>query len=193
MSQVDRPGAVRETRDVAGRVRGRFRRRPLLLGVLVVAVLSGALVLALGARPTAELGGQVIAEPAYVGTTYAFDGVVCLGSQVAGSTVVGVQLQQAAGTSIDLVRGPDGAPTLGFPVDPEAQQEVEGLRLPAGELDCTLRLLVTPQRRGTLEVGTLEVRLRYGPGGLLRRTARIRPDVTLVVTGTGPDPRAGQG
>jgi hypothetical protein len=175
---------------VAGRARGRFRRRTLLLGVLVVAVLSGLLVFALGARPTAELGGEVVAEPAYVGTTYAFDGVVCLGSQVTGSTVEGVEVEQAAGTTIDLVPGPEGPPTLGFPVDPEAQEEVEGLELPAGELDCTLRLLVTPERQGRLEVGTLKVRLSYGPGGLLRRTATIRPDVALEVTGTGPDPRA---
>ena len=175
---------------MAGRLRGRFRRRTLLLGVLVVAVLSGLLVFALGARPTAELGGRVVAEPTYVGTTYAFDGVVCLGSQVTGSTVEGVEVEQAAGTTIDLVPGPQGAPTLGFPVDPEAQEEVEGLELPAGELDCTLRLLVTPQRQGRLEVGTLKVRLSYGPGGLLRRTATIRPDVALEVTGTGPDPRA---
>ena len=175
---------------MAGGVRGRFRRRPLLLGVLVIAVLSGLLVFALGARPTAELGGRVIAEPAYVGTTYAFDGVVCLGSQVASSTVEGVEVEQAPGTTIDLVRGPEGPPTLGFPVDVEAQQEVGGLRLPAGQLDCTLRLLVTPQRQGRLEVGTLEVRLSYGPGGLLRRTATVRPDVALEVTGTGPDPRS---
>ncbi len=174
---------------MAGRVRGRFRRRPLLLAVLAVAVVTGLLVFALGARPTAELGGQVVAEPAYVGTTYAFDGVVCLGSQVTGSTVEGVEVEQGAGTTIDLVPGPEGAPTLGFPVDPEAQQEVEGLELPAGELDCTLRLLVTPEREGRLDVGTLKVRLSYGPGGLLRRTATVRPDVTLVVTSSGPDPR----
>jgi hypothetical protein len=174
----------------ARRLRGRFRRRPLLLGVLVVAVLSGLLVFALGARPTAESGGQVVAEPAYVGTTYAFDGVVCLGSQVTASTVDGVTVEQAPGTTIELVRGPEGPPTLGFPVDPEAQEEVEGLALPSGGLDCTTRLLVTPEEQGRLEVGTLEVRLSYGPGGLLRRTATIRPDVALQVDGTGPDPRS---
>ena len=190
MSQVDRPAAVRETPEVAGRVRGRFRRRDLLLGVLVVAVLSGLLVFALGARPTAELGGQVIAEPTYAGTTYAFDGVVCLGSQVAASTVEGVEVEQVAGTRTDLVRAPEGPPTLGFPVDLDAQQEVDGLQLPAGQLDCTLRLLVTPEREGSLRVGTLKVRLSYGPGGLLRRTATVRPDVQLEVTGTGPDPRS---
>lgn len=175
---------------MARRRRGRFRRRTLILGVLVVAVLSGLLVFALGARPTAESGGDVLAEPAYVGTTYAFDGVVCLGSQVAGSTVEGVEVEQAAGTTTDLVRGPDGAPTLGFPVDLEAQEEIEGLEVPAGELDCTQRLLVTPEREGRVEVGTLKVRLSYGPGGVLRRTASLRPDVVLQVTGTGPDPRS---
>ena len=174
---------------MAGRVRGRFRRRTLLLGVLVIAVVSGLLVLALGARPTAELGGQVIAEPTYVGTTYAFDGVVCLGSQVASSTVEGVEVEQAPGTTTDLVRGPEGPPTLGYPVDPDAQQEVEGLSLPAGQLDCTLRLLVTPDREGRLEAGALKVRSTYGPFGLLRRTATVRPDVALEVVGSGPDPR----
>ncbi len=175
---------------MAGRVRGRFRRRTLLLGVLVVAVVSGLLVFAVGARPTAEQGGQVIAGPAYVGTTYAFDGVVCLGSQVAGSTVEGVEVEQAVGTRTDLVRSPSGPPTLGFPVAPEDQQEVAGLELSAGQLDCTVRLLVTPDREGRLDVGTLKVRLSYGPGGLLRRTATVRPDVRLDVTGTGPDPRS---
>jgi hypothetical protein len=175
---------------VAGRLRGRFRRRPLLIGVLVVAAVSLLLVYALGARPTAELGGEVLAEPAYVGTTYAFDGVLCLGSQVTASTVESVQVQQAPGTTIELVRGPEGAPTLGYPVDPEAQEEVEGLRLPGGELDCTLRLLVTPEREGRVDAGSLEVTFRYGPGGLLRRTVGVQPDVAIEVTGTGPDPRS---
>ncbi len=158
--------------------------------MVAVALVSGAAVLALGARPTAELGGQVVAEPAYVGTTYAFDGVVCLGSQVTGSTVEGVQVEQASGTTIDLVPAPEGPPTLGFPVDPQDQEEVEGHDLASGQLDCTLRLLVTPTRQGRLDVGTLKVRLSYGPGGLLRRTASVRPDVVLEVAGTGPDPRS---
>ena len=157
--------------------------------MLVLAVVSGLLVVAVGARPTAESGGQVVAEQISAGTTYAFDGVVCLGSQVTASTIEGVQVQQSGGTTIDLVRGPDGPPLLGYPVDPEAQEEVEGLELAAGALDCTLRLLVTPDRQGRLEVGTLQVSMSYGPGGLLRRTASLRPDVALEVRGTGPDPR----
>jgi len=173
-------------------VRGRVRRRTLLLGVLVIAVVSGLLVLALGARPTAERGGRVVAEPAYVGTTYAFDGVVCVGSQVTGSTVTGVTVLQPAGGRTELVRAPDEPPSLGFPVDPDGGEPVDGLDVPAGEQDCTLRLLVTPDRRGRIEAGTLEVHLRYGPGGLLRGTDSVRPDVVLDVTETGPDPRADQ-
>lgn len=177
---------------MAARVRGRWRRRPLLLGVLVVAVLSGVVVFAVGARPTADPVGQVLASPAHVGTTYAFDGVVCVGSQVTGSTVTGVSVQQADGGRTELVRAPDEPPSLGFPVDPDGDEPVDGLDVPAGEQDCTLRLLVTPDRLGRVAAGTLEVRLRYGPGGLLRRTDRVRPDVVLDVGETGPDPRADQ-
>jgi hypothetical protein len=175
---------------VAVRVRGRWRRRPLLLGVLAVAVVSGLVVFAVGARPSADPVGEVLASPAHVGTTYAFDGVVCVGSQVTGSTVVGVGVQQAAGGRTELVRTPDGPPYLGFPVDPDDGRPVDGLDVPAGEQDCTLRLLVTPDRRGRIAAGELEVRLRYGPFGLLRRTASVRPDVVLDVQETGPDPRA---
>lgn len=177
---------------VAARVRGRFRRRPLLLGVLVVALVSGVLVVALGARPTADALPPVGLEQGYVGTTYAFDGVVCLGSQVLGSTVDEVRVRQSPGGTTRLVVPPQGAPiTLGFPVEEQAGTPVEGYELPAGEQDCTLRVLVTPERTGRVEAGTLEVRLRYGPGGLLRRTATVTPRLVLDVTGTGPDPRKG--
>ena len=175
---------------MAVRVRGRWRRGPLLLGVLVVAVVSGLLVFALGARPSADPGGRVLASPAHVGTTYAFDGVVCLGSQVTGSTVAGVEVEQAAGSTTDLVRPPTGPITLGFPVDPQDGEPVDGFGVAAGEQDCTLRLLVTPDRKGRIDAGVLKIRLRYGPGGLLRRTASVRPDVVLDVAETGPDPRA---
>ena len=177
---------------MAARVRGRWRRRPLLLGVLGVAVLSGLVVFAVGARPSADPVGEVLASPAHVGTTYAFDGVVCVGSEVTASTVAGVEVEQAAGGRTDLVRAPDGPPFLGFPVDADDSEPVDGFQAPAGEQDCTLRLLVTPDRLGRIEAGVLKVRLRYGPGGLLRRTATVRPDVVLDVGETGPDPRAGQ-
>lgn len=160
--------------------------------MLVVAVVSGLLVLALGARPTADPVGAVLASPAHVGSTYAFDGVVCVGAQVTGSTVLGVEVEQAPGSRSELVRAPGGPPFLGFPVDPDDAEPVDGFDVPAGEQDCTLRLLVTPDRLGRVEAGTLRLRLGYGPGGLLRRTASVRPDVVLDVDRTGPDPRAEQ-
>jgi hypothetical protein len=162
----------------------------LLLGVLVVAVVSGVAVFAVGARPSADPVGVVLASPAHVGTTYAFDGVVCVGSQVTGSTVDGVGVEQAPGGRTQLVRAPEGPPYLGFPVDPGDSEPVDGYDVPAGESDCGLRLLVTPDRLGRVEAGVLQVRLRYGPLGLLRRTASVRPDVVLDVGETGPDPRA---
>ena len=160
--------------------------------MLGVAVVSGLAVFAVGARPSADPVGQVLASPAHVGTTYAFDGVVCVGSQVTGSTVAGVGVQQAPGGRTELVRAPDGPPYLGFPVEGDGGEPVAGFEVPAGEQDCTLRLLVTPDRLGRIEAGTLEVRLRYGPGGLLRRTDSVHPDVVLDVGKTGPDPRADQ-
>ncbi len=179
-----------QAEGVAARVRGRFRRRQLLLGVLVVAVVSGLLVLALGARPSADAPSPVGLEQAHVGTTYGFDGVVCLGSQVAGSTVDGVEVRQAPGSRTALVVPPEGRLTLGFPVDADAGTSVDGYVVPAGAQDCTLRVLVTPTRTGRVNAGTLRVRLRYGPGGLLRRTASVTPQLVLDVTATGPDPRS---
>jgi len=166
------------------------RRRPLLLGALVVAVVSGVVLFAVGARPSGDALAPVGLEQAHVGTTYAFDGVVCLGSQVTASTVDGVTVEQAPGGTTALVRPPRGPLTIGFPVDPDAGGSAAGYELAAGAQDCTLRVLVTPDERGTVEAGTLQVRLRYGPFGLLRRTVSVRPEVVLQVTATGPDPRA---
>lgn len=171
------------------RLRGRFRRKPLLLGVLAAGVVSLLLIVTLGARPTAEAVQAVPVEQAYVGTTYGFDGLVCLGSQLFPSTVDSVSVEQAEGTATQLVRAPDAAPTLGFPVA-DGGESVDGLVVAAGEKDCTLRLLVTPDRQGALRAGAVTVRLRYGPGGLLRRSATVRPAATLDVTGTGTDPRS---
>lgn len=174
-------------------VRGRVRRRPLLLGVLVVAVVSGVLVFAVTARPVADVLSPVTVEQAHVGTTYAFDGVVCLGSQAAGSTVDRVTVEQAPGGTTELVRPPQGSLTVGFPVDRAAGEPAEGYDIPAGGQDCTLRVLLTPDELGRVEAGTLRVRLRYGPGRLLWRTVSVRPPVALDVTGTGPDPRTSTG
>lgn len=176
---------------MAARVRGRFRRRPLLLGVLVIAVVSGVLLFAYGARPSGDTLGPVQLDEAHVGTPYAFDGVVCLGSQVADSTVDSVTVQQAPGGTTQLVRPPEGPLTLGFPVEPDAGGPVAGYEIPAGGQDCTLRVLFTPEQQGRAEAGTLRVRLRYGPFGLLRSTVVVQPDVAVEATETGPDPRSG--
>ena len=166
-----------------------MRRKPLLLAVLVVGVAGAVLIFALQSRPSAGSPSVVGLERGYVGTTYAFDGAICLGSRQVAAEVLSVEVEQAAGTRTRLVRPPTGAaPTLGFPA-PDEGGDVTGFRVPAGEDDCTLRLLVTPERTGALRPGTVRVRLAYGPFGLLRRTAAVRPQVTLDVTGTGTDPR----
>ncbi|MCW2715660.1 MAG: hypothetical protein JWN88_2707 [Frankiales bacterium] len=169
----------------------RVPRRRLLLGVLVIAVLGAVLVVALGARASARAVFPVGVEQAYAGTTYAFDGVVCVRSQVTGATVDRVTVRQAAGSTTRLVRPAGGPPTLGFPVDPAAGAAAKGYRVAAGAEDCGLRLLVTPDRTGALRAGALDLGLRYGPGGLLRRTITLEPPVTLDVTATGADPRGG--
>jgi hypothetical protein len=172
-----------------GRVRGRFRRKPLLIAVLVVGVIGALVIFALQSRPSAGSPTAIGLERGYVGTTYAFDGAVCLGSRQVAAEVLSVEVVQAPGTRTRLVRPPEGAaPTLGFPVQ-DAGEEATGFQVPAGEDDCTLRLLVTPEQKGALRAGTVRVRMGYGPFGLLRRTAEVRPQVTLDVTGEGADPR----
>lgn len=152
-------------------------------------VVSLLLVLALGARPSGEATVPVSIADAYEGTTYAFDGVVCLGSPVTDSTIAGVEVEQAPGSTTRLVRQ-TGPFTLGFPVQDGGGDSVEGLEVPAGDQDCSLRVLVTPDRQGEVRSGALQVRLRYGPLGLLRRTVTVEPDLDLAVTGTGADPRS---
>lgn len=166
-----------------------MRRKPLLTGVLVVGVAGAVLIFALGARPAASSGGRVGLEQAYEGTTYAFDGLVCLGSPQVSAEILSVEVEQAPGGTTRLVRPPEGTrPTIGFPTEDEGR-DVAGYRLPAGEDDCTLRVLLTPDTQGRVEAGTLQVRLAYGPLRLLRRTVEVTPEVTLDVTGTGTDPR----
>lgn len=159
--------------------------------MLAVAVLGALAVVAIGARPDAEASFPVGVEAAHVGTTYAFDGVLCLGSSVAGSTVADVQVEQAPGSTTRLTRPVEGPLTLGIPVDGDAGEPAEGYEVPAGEQDCELRLLVTADRMGELQAGRIRLRLAYGPAGLLRRTFTLEPPVTLDATQTGPDTRAG--
>lgn len=171
-------------------LRGRVRRKPLLIGVALVAVLGGLLVFALGARPGVEVLNAVPLERGYVGTTYAFDGLVCVGSQVTATTVTGVSVRSPQGADVALVQPPAGAPpTVGFPVT-DRGSSADGYRVPAGEPECGLRLLVTPTRTGPVTAGRLSLSLAYGPGGLLRRTVEVDAPVSLAVTGTGPDPRS---
>ena len=174
---------------VQGRVRGRFRRRPLLGGVLTVGLVGAIAIFALQARPGANSPATVRLERGYVGTTYAFDGGVCLSAPRVAAKVLVVEVEQEPGSTTRLVRPPEGArPTLGFPAADEGA-DVAGYRITPGGDDCTLRLLVTPSQPGTLRPGTVSVRLAYGPFGMLRRTARVRPAVTLDVIGEGTDPR----
>jgi hypothetical protein len=170
-------------------VRGRVRRRPLLIWVLLIGVVGAFVILALGARPSAEPSGVIGLERAYAGTTYAFDGAICLGSPQVAAEVRSVEVEQAPGSTTELVRPPDGPPSVGFPVSQDGE-DVRGYRLPAGEDDCTLRVLVTPERQGRVEAGTLRISMSYGPFGLLRRTAEVRPELVLDVTGEGEDPRS---
>lgn len=175
---------------MALRLRGRVRRTPALVTLLVVGVVGAFVIFALQARPSADSPTAVGLERAFVGTTYAFDGAVCLGSPSVASQVRSVEVRQAPGSTTRLVLPPDGArPTLGFPVQDEGA-DVSGYRVPPGQDDCTLRLLVTPEQQGAVRAGTVRVQLAYGPFGLLRRTATVQPQVRLDVTGTGADPRS---
>lgn len=190
MAPMSGPDTPRRGGRLRGRVRGRVRRGPLLLAVAVIAVVSGLAVFALGARPDVEVLNAVPLERGYVGTTYAYDGLVCVGSQVTSTTVRGVEVRPSDGATTRLVRPPrDAAPTVGFPVEDEGAP-VDGYEVGAGDSDCDLRLLVTPTRTGEVRAGTLRLSLAYGPGGLLRRTVEVTPTVTLDVTSTGTDPRS---
>ena len=172
------------------RLRGRARRKPLLWGVLVVAVVSGFLVFALGARPGLEVLNAVPVERGFVGTTYAFDELLCVSTRVSSATVTGVEIEQADGSTTRLVRPPAGSPpTVGFPA-PDQGTPVAGFTVAAGESGCGLRLLVTPLRTGVVLPGTVRLRLTYGPGGVLPRTLVLTPPITITVIGTGPDPRS---
>ena len=99
-----------------------------------------------------------------MGTTYAFDGVLCLGSSVAGSTVADVRVEQAPGSTTRLTRPVEGPPTLGIPVDPEGGVR-RGLRGPGRGAGLRSRLLVTAGRTGELEAGRVRCASRTDPAG----------------------------
>ena len=168
-----------------------MRRKPLLLSLLAVGVVGGVVIFALQSRPDAGGTDAVRLGDAYAGTDYAFDGTLCLDSPVVDAEVLSIEVEQAPGsTTRVLVPGEDARVTLGFPVQDDSGEVPVGYVVPSGETDCTLRVLVTPEEQGTVEAGTVRVRLGYGPFGLLRRTAEVQLQVVLDVTGTGTDPRS---
>ncbi len=168
-----------------------MRRKPFLLSLLAVGVVGGIVIFALQTRPDAGGTDAVRLGDAYVATDYAFDGTLCLDSPVVDAEVLSIEVEQAPGsTTRVLAPSGDARVTLGFPVQDDSGEVPEGYVVPAGETDCTLRVLVTPQEQGTVQAGTVRVRLGYGPFGLLRRTAEVQPQVVLEVTGTGTDPRS---
>lgn len=168
-----------------------MRRKPLLLGLLAMGVAGGLVIFALQTRPDAGGTDTVRLPDAYVGTDYAFDGTLCLDSPVVDAEVLSIVVEQAPGSTTKvLVPSEDARVTLGFPVQDDSGEVPAGYAVPAGETDCTLRVLVTPLAQGTVEAGTVRVQLGYGPFGLLRRNAEVQPDVVLEVTGTGTDPRS---
>ena len=184
------PSAPPPRRSSVPRPRRRLRRRPLLLGVLVVALVAGLVLVASWVRPTVDSGGSVTMPDARVGTAYAFDGVVCLGSGQLGATVAAGEVEQAPGGTTRLVAVPEGEPpTLGFPVADADGASLVGREVPAGEQDCLTRLVVVPDAEGSVQPGRVSVTYGYGPGGLLPRTSSRQPEVVLEVSGSGPDPR----
>ena len=164
----------------------RLRRGPVV-GLLVLVGVVGALLLArVAARPRVEVFSSITVPTAYAGTTYAFDGLVCLHASSIGAEVVDVR----AGPRTQLALRPPGEHvTVAFPVPARAAAPLVGTRLTAAEQQCT-RLLVTPDDRGDLHAAPVSVRFRYGPLGLLRARVEVTPPVTLQVTGTGTDPRS---
>jgi len=185
-----RPPSIRPPR----RARRRLRRRPLLFGVLAVALLAGLALVASWVRPTVDSGGSVTLTEGHVGTPYAFDGVVCLGSGQLTATVQAVEVEQAPGSTTTLVAPPpDEPPTLGFPVPDTRGGSLVGRQMPAGEQDCLTRLLVVPDVQGTVRPGRVRITYGYGPAGALPRSAGLQPEVALEVTRTGADPRLSAG
>ena len=164
----------------------RLKRGPVLGLLLLIGVVGGLLLLRSSTRPVVDVYGAIAVPDAYEGTTYAFDGLVCLSASSIGASVGSVTT--SGSTRIGLQ--PEGSRvTVAFPVPPEALGSLDGARIAAGEQLCT-RLVVTADGRGELRADPVEVRFRYGPFGLLRASSTVEPPVTLQVTGTGPDPRA---
>ncbi len=157
----------------------------LLIGVV------GALVIARGSlRPQATTTAAVTVPEAFAGTTYAFDGMACLAAKSVPVTVTSASDSELQGVRTRAAVRPPAAPvTVAYPAPPDAGDPLAGVRVAAGEERC-FRVLVTASGTGERRAGPVEMRVTYGPFGLLRSTLRLTPPVTLQVTGTGTDPRA---
>lgn len=168
----------------------RLRRKTVLVVLLVVGVLGGLVIARGSLRPQATTTGPVTLPEAYAGTTYALDGMACLAARSVPVTVTGASDSELQGVRTRAVLRPPSAPvTVAYPVPPDAGDPLVGARVAAGEERC-FRVLVTASGTGERRAGPVEMRVRYGPFGLLRSTLRLTPPVTLQVTGTGADPRA---
>lgn len=163
----------------------RLKRGPVV-GLLLVVGLVGALLVARGStRPHVDVFQGLTLPAAYDGTTYAFDGLLCVRASSVGATVDGV----SSGTGARLGLRPSGAPvTEAFPVAAGALSPLAGTRVAAGDQTC-LRLLLTPHGSGDHRAAPVRLHFRYGPLGLLRSSVTVTPPITLQVTGTGTDPR----
>ncbi|MCW2606723.1 MAG: hypothetical protein JWO60_1416 [Frankiales bacterium] len=169
-----------------------LRRGPVLVLLLVVGVVGAVLIAATQLRPSLAVYAPVRIPQAAAGTTYAVDEQLCLEGAQVGATVREVSTPDTARLTVDLRRQPDGPPVIAFPVDPEAARSAVGARVPVRDELC-LRLLVRPEQQGTAAAPEVSVGVRYGPGGVFRRTFRVRPPTTVEADRTGRDPRLDAG
>ena len=168
----------------------RLKRGPALSVLVVIGVVGALLIGRSSTRPTLYVLVPVTVPAAYAGTTYAFDGLVCLQAGSVGAEVSGVEASTAQGVRTEIALRPPGAPpAVAFPVEAGASVPLEGLRIAGGDDQCA-RVLVTADGKGERAAGPVEVRFRYGPFGLFRAGSTVTPPVLLQVTGTGTDPRS---
>ena len=163
----------------------RLKRGPII-GLLLLIGVVGALLVARGSvRPQVDVYSPVTVPAAYAGTTYGFDSLVCVHASSIGATLD--EVRSSGSTRLGL--RPAGRPvTVAFPVEPTALTSAEGLKIAAGDQQCT-RLTVTAQGSGDQRPEPVRLHFTYGPFGLLRRSQTVTPPVVLQVTGTGTDPR----
>lgn len=165
----------------------RLRRGPVLALLVLVGVVGALLISRASVRPQVDVFGPVAVPAAYAGTTYAFDGVLCVRATSVGTTVSSSVPDGA--TRVGL--RPEGTPpAIAYPVDDAAVRPLSGASVAAGDQVCT-RLLVRPGTTGRAVAAPVRLSFRYGPFGLLRSSTTVTPPVTLDVTGTGQDPRVG--